>query len=143
MMTTSRFPYGLIILAVLLGVAFAVHAEPQPSTTYLPTVMTGYAPLPDTTRLVTPSGFEGYAGATVTAYQSGDGSVFWACNAKYPDGSFQEAVFHQVGDHSELVSLPKPVAGRGSLVVINGELFLAAWDGPNVAYLERVPGWVR
>lgn len=96
-------------------------------------------------RLVPPAGYELYDGATLTAFQSSDGTTFWACCAKDPAGVFGCFVFKQApgAAASAVVNIGARPTGRGSLTLLDGHnLALVVFDGkPPSVNLYPVPGF--
>jgi hypothetical protein len=96
-------------------------------------------------RLVPPTGYELYDGATLTAFQSSDGAVFWACCAKDAGGVFGCYVFKQAAGAtvSTVVNIGARPTGRGSLTLVDGHnLALVVFDGkPPSVNLYPVPGF--
>ena len=93
-------------------------------------------------RLVPPDGFTLYGGATITAFQSADGTLFWCCSARGPDDRFGQYVFRQSGEQSAQQIDVGVYDGRGSLSVADGRnLYLVVWHNGNEAHFVPVPGW--
>lgn len=78
-----------------------------------------------------PPATEGYGGADISGYNSGDGYEYWSATCKHPDGWFGQAVFKQRGAQVEAVPLPR-VTGRGQLCLGIDGLWLYVWH-------ERTP----
>lgn len=62
------------------------------------------------------------------AYDHADGSIYWTCQVSIKDAPPQQAVYHLVNGKSTRLPVQKTVTGRGMFRVLNGHLYLTAWN---------------
>jgi hypothetical protein len=78
--------------------------------------------------LLIPAGYLIYTGADISAVVDAEGSIFWSCQAHYPDGRFGQIVVKQTNGEAEVIPLPEFVTGRGQLNYSPVGLFLSVWN---------------
>ncbi len=74
-----------------------------------------------------PNGYRFYGGADISVAVDAVGTIFYACNAFFPDGRFGEIVVKVINNVPEIVPLPEFVGGRGQLNWTPSGLYLATW----------------
>lgn len=83
------------------------------------------------------------SGADISAVRDGsDGSIFWSCQVSVSGAPPEQHVYRYDGHASTVVPLERTVTGRGQLTVLNGQLWLCAWnesDSPKRGYLIQIP----
>ena len=78
-----------------------------------------------------PNGYKLYGGADISAVVDAEGSIFYSCDARFPDGSTFGQIIVRVRKNSttaEVLTLPESVSGRGQLDWSPAGLFLTTWD---------------
>lgn len=96
------------------------------------------------TRLTASDGGTCVTAANIHAIKDGAGVLFWTCQEGYAGRSPEQVVYRIDGSGVQSkITLPKVVSGRGQLSLIDGQLYLNAWNEAEgkVGYLIPVPGW--
>lgn len=96
-----------------------------------------------TIRLTANDGGQCVTAANIHAIRDGAGVLFWTCQEGYSGQSPQQVVYRVDATGQHKVPLEKTVTGRGQLSIIDGALYLNAWNEAEgkVGYLIPVPGW--
>jgi hypothetical protein len=90
-----------------------------------------------------PPDYSPVTGADIsTVRDASDGTLYWSCQVAVPQQAPQQAVYHWINNVSTRHPIEKTVTGRGQLVVLNGQLWLNAWnesESPRKGYLILIP----
>lgn len=94
-------------------------------------------------RLTANDGGQCVTGANIHAAKDGAGVLWWTCQEGFSGRPPEQVVYRIDAGVQRKVTLEKTVTGRGQLSIIDGQLYLDAWNETEgkVGYLIPVPGW--
>lgn len=78
-------------------------------------------------KLPVPEGYILYSGADISAVIDAESTLFYSCNARFPNNLFGQIVVKVIDGKASIVPI-QYVTGRGQLLTNQLELYLIAWD---------------
>jgi len=95
------------------------------------------------TKLTANDGGQCVTAANIHSIKDGAGVLFWTCQEGYSGRGPEQVVYRIDSSGQRKVTLEKTVTGRGQFSIIDGALFLNAWNEAEgkIGYIIPVPGW--